>query len=204
MREIVTSPGMLAEAREALPALKARAMAPASRETIMEAIARRFALFPQPHRSEEEWAAWWGAYFEALDGITAGAVEVAMAAWVKLPDSEFLPRPGKLRELASMTPNRDVRAYTRAKAAIDYRPEPMEIPHTPLADIIGDFKPRIIRDEPTAADKARVRAMWEECRDKLTKPADPVKDFKPTPVATNDSGVSLEMLKLRQEQAARP
>jgi hypothetical protein len=206
VREIVGSSVMLAEARQALPVLKARATAPASREVIMETIARRFSLFTQPPRSESEWTAWWGDYFEALEGITAGAVEAAMAAWVKLPDSEFMPKPGKLRELAQMTPNRDVKAYTRARAAVDYEPQ-RQIPVTPLSAIIGgDFRPKAPpAPEPERDRKARVDSMLAEYRAQhaAMKADRPASAMKPTPVPTNEHGVSLAMMALREKQEGR-
>lgn len=67
----------------------------------MRVISRRFALFPQPERDEAEWAAWWADYVEALQDMTEAKIEAAMVAHIKSADGEFLPKPGRLRALAS-------------------------------------------------------------------------------------------------------
>ncbi|PIB91279.1 hypothetical protein CSW62_06635 [Caulobacter sp. FWC2] len=155
---------LLTEAARALPALKARATDPAGYHGVKRVIGRRFALFPQPERSDGEWAEFWADYTDVLGDLTEGAVEAAMAAWVRRPDAEFLPKPGKLLELARTTPNRAVRSYERAKAAMDYKPP--RRPHPADSDpnyIDPSIRPLLQtstgRVEPTAEDKARVRAQ---------------------------------------------
>ena len=124
VEQIATDPQALAEVRQALPRLRAWATQAASRDAIMAVLGRRFALFPQPDRSDSEWAAWWADYLEALAGQSEPAIEAAMAAYVKLHDSEFFPKPGRILELARATPNTAGRALTNANLAIEYDSNP--------------------------------------------------------------------------------
>lgn len=101
--------------RAVLDRLEALATQPAAPETIVAVLARRFALFPQPERPESEWDAWWYDYVQTLDGLAESAIEAAMLAYVKLPDSEFFPKPGRIRELAFTAPNDAARAFFRAR-----------------------------------------------------------------------------------------
>lgn len=96
---------LLGEAETALPVIYEEATRSARREEIITILARRFALFPQPDRSEAEWDAWWDAYVSALCDQPPSAIEAGMAAYVKAHDSEFFPKPGRIRELARTTPN---------------------------------------------------------------------------------------------------
>lgn len=123
VERIAESPVLLSEVCLKLPALRVAATAPASEADVMDIIGRRFALYPQPERSDAEWSAWWADYFEVLHGVPIAALEGGMGAWVKSPQSEFLPKPGKLRELALQTPNRAAQRYVRAKASMRTPPE---------------------------------------------------------------------------------
>lgn len=109
---------MREEARAALPALRAVAEQRAGEDGVRQVIARRFATFPQPERTEEEWAAWWADYVETLADLPLACLESAMRAWVASPDAEFMPKPGKLRDLAETTPSRALRRYQRCKRAV--------------------------------------------------------------------------------------
>lgn len=139
--EISGDPVLFHEAQRALPALHDYAVGRAGEHGVKAVIGRRFALYPQPQRSDGEWAMWWADYHEVLADTPMCALEAAMAAYVKQSDSEFMPKPGKLLELAKMTPNRGAQAYTRAKLAVTGKP----------ADLP--------RPEPTADEKAAVRKM---------------------------------------------
>lgn len=108
------------EAAMALRALRMAALRPASTDEIKEIIGSRFATYPQPKRTEGEAAAFWADYFDALEGMTPAQVEAGMAAHVRDAKSEFLPKPGRLADLARSTPTvgRFTRAYNRARAAV--------------------------------------------------------------------------------------
>lgn len=154
---------MLAEAKAVLPSLRSMATMPAGEEGVRRVIGSRRALFPQPERTPSESAAWWADYFDALAELPEGAIEAAMQAWVKLPEAEFMPKPGKLLELAKTTPNRSIKAYERCKAAVEYT-APVErgkISKEALAQMIAPIANKV-RVEPTQADKDRVKRMMRE------------------------------------------
>lgn len=135
------------EAKAALPILKAAAMQKAGEEGVADVIGRRFALYPQPERSDGEWAAWWSDYYDALGNVPWSALEAAMAAYVADPASEFMPKPGRLLELARSTPNKAVRAYDRASKAVAYHEQVAALP------------PPSERRPPTDEERAQVMAM---------------------------------------------
>lgn len=138
-------PALFRETQAALPALRDFATGRAGAAGVKAVIGKRFALFPQPDRSDGEWVAWWADYIEALADQPLCALEAAMAAYVRLVDSEFMPKPGRLLELARMTPNRGAQAYGRALKAVTggeperTRPEPTESERQAVRKMLGDF-----------------------------------------------------------------
>lgn len=151
MAEINNSPALFHEAKAALPALKDYATGRAGPAGVREVIGRRFALFPQPQRADDEWVMWWTDYYDALADQPLCALEAAMAAYVRLVDSEFMPKPGRLLELARMTPNRGAQAYGRALKAVtggepeQIRPEPTESERQAVLKMLGDFNAEIAK-----------------------------------------------------------
>lgn len=135
----------------------------AGEEGVRRVIGSRRALFPQPERTKAESAAWWADYFDALAELPEGAIEAAMQAWVKMPEAEFMPKPGKLLELAKTTPNRSIKAYERCKAAVEYQPAQSgeKIPREALAQMIQPLTAKV-RQPPTQDDKDRVRRQMRE------------------------------------------
>lgn len=115
---IAQSPALVDECLAVLPAFINAELRPASEAEIMEALGRRFALFPQPDRSDAEWSAWWGEYFDALDGLSLLSLEAGMRAWVREPDAEFMPKPGRLRELAKTAPVMESKICYRMKSVV--------------------------------------------------------------------------------------
>jgi len=185
------SPILVEEAKAAMPALRQAALAPASEAQIRAIIGQRFALFPQPERSDGEWAAWWAAYFEALADLTPFAVEAGMAAWVRSADAEFMCKPGKLRELATTVPsdNRWAKAHYRAQKA--------------TAEAVKPEEPaRVAGPNPTREEIADVMASFKmtmEAKDPLLKMRS--KFERPSPCARVDNtGVSPEMRALLQQR----
>ena len=126
-RRIVDTPALIAEARAVLPALKAVATSKAGADGVRRVISKRFAIYPQPSRNGEEWAGWWSDYLETLGDVSLASLEAAMRAYVSKSDSEFMPKPGKLLDLAQTTPCRSLQRYYRAKRAIDMADEPVAI-----------------------------------------------------------------------------
>lgn len=114
---IRNDPELRRQALAALPQIERAARAPAGAEGVKEAMGRRFALYPQPRRSPQEWAAWWLDYIEVLADVPRCALDAAMSAWVRDPESQFLPKPGQLRKLAMEAAVAEIRAYDRARRA---------------------------------------------------------------------------------------
>lgn len=154
-REIAETPALLSEAKAALPALQAVATAKAGEEGVRKVISRRFSTYPQPARNEAEWDAWWADYFDALADVTLASLEAGMRAYVADPSSEFMPKPGKLRELAFTAPCRSLGRFYRAKRAIQLSEEIGQLPGPPadpaevrkmLAGFESSFAMRVAED----------------------------------------------------------
>lgn len=181
---ILGTPGLLEEARRALPALKGVAFAKAGEEGVKAVIGRRLATFTQPARSEGEWNAWWADYFDVLSDVALASLEAAMRAYVALPDSEFMPKPGRLRELAFTSPCRSLARYHRASRAVQ------------VAD-----NPVIEAPKASPEDAAAIRRMAVDLGDKLspqkTKPT-----FRATPVEVDEGGLSAVMREALARRAA--
>jgi len=194
-RLIASNPAMLAEVTAAIPALKDYATRPAGDDGVKRVIGPRLAVFPPTQRVDGEWDAWWADYFTALRGIPETALEAGMLAWIKQPGSRFMPMPGELLALAKSSVNGAARAYQRAKGAIEWQP-PQEYE---IRQIMAPT-PRGI-DEPTAADKARVKAQLAEFL--ANRPAKPI-DTKPPPIppSVDEKGISAEMRALMARREA--
>lgn len=74
----------------------------------------RFATFPQPQRSEQEWEFWWRDYVEALADQPAEAIRAGMRQWIKTDTTGFLPKPGQLLALVKAAAEPHWRAVSRA------------------------------------------------------------------------------------------
>lgn len=191
--DIANSPVLLAEVRRHLPSLQAIAKWPAGTAGVMRVIGSRFGLFPQPERSEEEWESWWGDYRDALQDIPLPALEAAMVEWVRKPDAQFLPKPGELRYMALQTQTREALAYQRARQAVDteqpFVGERMHIQAPPKREV----------PQPTAADKARVKAWAAEfiaAQDAKTPPP----TMRPNYGPIDETGITPELRALVERQ----
>lgn len=137
--EIARSPVLLAEVKHALPALKAVAEHKAGEDGVRAVIGRRFALYPQPERDDGEWAGWWADYFDVLADVPLSCLEAAMRAFIARPTSQFMPKPGELRDLAFRTPSRTLQRYQRAKRALqiaDDTPRPVYADDAPQGEAV--------------------------------------------------------------------
>lgn len=150
-RRIVSSPELTAEARAALPALQAVATAKAGQAGVKAVIGRRLVTYPQPARSDGEWEAWWADYFDVLSDVSLAALEAGMRAYVADPNSEFMPKPGRLRELAFTAPCRSYLRYMRASRAVQMADEPPTLPPA----------------QPSPEDAAEIKRMAAEAMQKL-------------------------------------
>lgn len=182
------------EAKAAIPALRQAALAPSTEEQIKAIISQRFALFPQPARNDAEWAAWWADYFDALSGMPAPSVEAGMAAWVKLPDSEFMCKPGRLLELARTTPanNKWARAHKIAVAACIEPIIDTEVPKKPAEERL---------DAETVA--ALMKDFHAQMKAKAPPPVSHTRSIPPPCATVDDTGMSAEMRALMQRNKER-
>lgn len=190
VRTIQSSPILREQARAVLFDLHQEALRPATTDEIKGIVGQRFALFPQPERSDGEWDMWWADYIDALAGLTPFAIEAGMAAWVRHPEAEFMCKPGKLRELATTTANNNrwARAYDRAKRATHVElppPEPEDRSDRPtkeqIAAMMAEFHATMAEKDPHAKYKAKAA--------------------RPTPSARVDNtGISQEMRAKLAEQ----
>lgn len=184
-REIANTPALVAEARALLPALRHTATAKAGEDGVRRVVAKRFETYPQPQRTDEQWAAWWADYYDALSDTALASLEAAMRAYVAMPDSEFMPKPGRLRELAFITPCRSLARYQRAAAAVRIADEPKPEPHDPkLAEAMRDD----------------VKALLAETTAKLAKPEGP--KVRPNFARVDESGLSDGMRELLARRSA--
>lgn len=126
--QIAQSPALVAEARQALPALQHAATMKAGEDGVRKVLAKRFETYPQTQRSPEQWNAWFADYYDVLADCSLASLEAGMRAWVADPKSEFMPKPGQLRELAFTAPCRSLQRYYRAKRAIAMAEEPAALP----------------------------------------------------------------------------
>jgi len=192
--EIANTPALLAEAKRVLSSLESEARWPAGVEGVKHAIGRRFAIYPQPHRNEAQWAAWWADYIAVLKDVPQPALEAAMVEWVKKPDSQFLPKPGELLALANNAKTREAMAYYTARAAI--RQE------QPFRDErIYAEAPNPRRPPRTPQDKAQVKAWAAEMVAAVAaKEAAQAPAFTPKPPPVDETGITAEMRSLLNRQ----
>lgn len=161
--EIAGNPVLLEECRRALPVIHANATLPAGAEGVTRVISSLFVNFPQPQRAEPEWAEFWSNYHSVLADQPMTALDAAKEAVLRDPKVEFLPKPSRFLELSKLTPNRAVKAYDRAKAAVDYQPpkEVEKLSPSQIKEMIQPIAGRV-RLEPTQADKDRVKRLMRE------------------------------------------
>lgn len=98
-RAIAADAALLGEARALQPGLEAE-IAPAGEDGVRAALLPLMALYPQPDRSDAEWAIWWTHYIEDLGGFCPQSLAQAVKAYRQAPGSRFMPLPGELRALA--------------------------------------------------------------------------------------------------------
>jgi hypothetical protein len=110
---ILAVPALVDEVVAAYPAIMA-SVAPGGDRSVRGVVMRRYAIYPQPDRSDAEEAAFQADYFDALSDLPAEALEAGMRAWIKRPDARFLPKPGELRAMAL---DAGVKLYTAASRA---------------------------------------------------------------------------------------
>lgn len=155
-------------------------------------MSRRFPMYPQPSRSEEEWEAWWADYLDCLSDVPLACLEAAMRAWVARPHSQFMPKPGELRDLAFRTPSRSLQRYQRARRALMLADQP-EPP--PVA---------LVAPEGVHVDHgAAVKSMLAEYRQSFAIRTETAKPALPSIAGKADAGgLTEEMRRLLERRAA--
>lgn len=182
------------EARAALPALKAVAEHRAGEDGVKAVIGRRFSLYPQPERDDGEWAAWWADYYDVLEDVPLACLEAGMRVWIARPGSQFMPKPGELRDLAFRTPSKTLQRYQRAKRALQIADNPQA-----LRALSTEVPEGVAID--TAAE---VKRMLEEFKAKAGERSGTIYP-KPTftPGKTDERGITQEMRDLIARRAAK-
>lgn len=149
------------EARAVIPVLLAAARQPAGEVGVREVVGARFVTYPQPERSDAEWHAWWADYYDALEDVPWGVLEEAMKAYIRQPDAEFMPKPGRLLELCRNMATPDFRAAQRAKSAVelwdrgDHDRRPKALP-------VDVDAPKVKTFEEMEAQRATIQRMARE------------------------------------------
>lgn len=190
---IESSPNLLAECERAIPVLRHEASRGSTSAEIIAVLSKRFALFPQPDRTDGEWTAWWADYIQALEDMPPAAIEAGMAEYVRQVDSEFFPKPGRVRELARTVPNKMVRACQIAEWAVRR-----------AADTLAAEETRVVgHPEPTEAEKASIRTMLASFQREMAARA-PIRkkpELPPISGPTDDRGLTQAMRDLMAAQA---
>lgn len=188
--EIISVPAFVEECRQAVPALWEAATRPASKEGVMEVLSRRFTVYQQPERTGPEWADFWRLYIDAVGDIPKAALEAGLVAWGRDPSAEFLPKPGKWRELALTEPNRAARAAERAREAVDRYDREQARKNAPPS-IPQENQPR---PPATPAEREAVFKMLAEFKGKSFPSARP-RPIPPPPIQgeVDEAGITEEM-----------
>lgn len=164
---LASDAGLLAECRMALPSLRNRARLPGGPDAVRRQMALYLQIYPQPERTDAEWAAWWFPYEQILADLPESSLAAAMLAWSKKPDAQFMPSPGALLDLARHIATPEGQAYARARAVAT-------LADTVPKDSTGQpfrLTPPVMREMKTEETKAwalqeaaRLKAMAAERR----------------------------------------
>lgn len=193
VREIAQSAKLLAEARAALPTLEAQAKAPAGDEGVGRVVGKRLALFGV-NLTPEASAAWWSDYLDCLADLPEAALEAGMRAHIR-SGAAFMPKPGELRNLALTTVNPAVKAFERARAALEWQP-PKTYDPTPVS-----ITPRVMRQEPPPEDKQRVRQMFADFAAHIETRKKPVESPFKCKAKVDETGITPELRAVMERRA---
>lgn len=125
VRLIAINPTLRAEAERLLPILT-RASQPAADEEVLAILVKHAPAYGVHAKSDGEWAALFGSYLEALEGLPAYAVEEGFVRWNRgeghkdLAMSGFYPRPPQLYQLVQLSRNELGMAKYRAQKALEF------------------------------------------------------------------------------------
>lgn len=185
VRLIAINKTLRAECERILPVIE-RAKEPAEPEDILGILVRHAPAYGVHAKGPEEWAALFGSYLDALDGLSAYAVEDAFLRWNRgeghkdLAMSGFYPKPPQLVQLAQAARQELYSACYRGRKALEYddRPAGAQIPAEDRARMAEDMKalaasmrrevplaPRPTVTPQQAAQRAREAAVADEVGD---------------------------------------
>jgi hypothetical protein len=111
--------GRISVLEHALPALRHAASIEAGEAGVMSVLTAAFVHFPQPQRTPEEWAIFWQGYVNTCGHLSQPALLAGMQTWLADPSSQFLPKPGELRHLATQTPTEAHQLVAKARDVLD-------------------------------------------------------------------------------------
>jgi hypothetical protein len=149
----------MAELEAALPAIREEATRRATRQEIVAILSKRFAVYAQPERTDAEWDAWFDDYTQALEDLPPYAIEAGLAEYIKGADSEFFPKPGRIRELARTVPNRMAQVAQLATWAVRRAQSRREAEAIAFAQ----------RERPSEAEKLAVNHMLQSFKREMAE-----------------------------------
>lgn len=155
-----------------MPQFHNRATLPAGITGLKAVLDPAFQIYPQPERTERQWAGWFSLYVDACGDLPTAALAAAMRAWVHSPESGKLPLPGQLRDAALKAEVPAVQALEKARAVIAYRADlerrAWDGTHRRIDPVV--FKP----DPPEV--KAAAMAEYREARARAAAHAGAMRD----------------------------
>jgi len=160
IRQIADTPVMIDEARGVAFYLRSAAILPSGAEGVMLVVGEMFAVYRQPERDDGEWQAFWRPYVDTLERQTVASLRGAVKVWHAKPDSEFLPKPGRLLELAKQVVTTEATMAHRAEKAValaDSRKPAERGPPPPKEEIdamMDDFRSKMAALKPPPPPRA--------------------------------------------------
>lgn len=118
---IARVPALRAEARALIPAL-AEVAKPCGPEAVRKALQPLVLIYGVGEAAKVP--AFWKIYVDQLSSVPAEALEQAVHDYISAPNSEWFPKPGPLKALATKRAEPILKALSRAKrvAALPYMP----------------------------------------------------------------------------------
>lgn len=155
VRLIAINKTLRAEAERLLPTL-AKLREPAEQEEILAVLVRHAPHYGVQAKSGAEWAALFGAYLDALNGLSVYEIEDAFVRWNRGEAGDlrmvgFYPKSGQLHLLAQKAKHELAMAAYRARLAAEYVEKQLKPPPTPeekaergeqLRDLLKDLQRR--------------------------------------------------------------
>jgi hypothetical protein len=169
VRLIAINATLRAEAERLLPQLEA-AKAPATEEELLEILVRHAPQYGITAKMAGEWGAFFGAYLDALHGLSPYAVEEAFVRWNRGESpagqawKDFYPRSAQLVLLAQEARAEIACAAYRAKRAMEYveKQTPRQISDEERRKVAEDFKKLAAMTAPRRMPVAPPPPRWTQ------------------------------------------